>query len=88
MEKNEDYSPGDSISDSTKKLFQRGIGESQYIHVTLVKGNTCNEARIFCSFLLVSIRLLQSQGADITMKDFSAFLDMKRCKNWAHKIFS
>ena len=20
------------------------------------------------------------------MKDFSAFLDMRRCKNWAHKI--
>ena len=22
------------------------------------------------------------------MKDFSAFLDMRRCKNWAHKIDS
>ena len=29
----------------------------------------------------------QSQGADITMKDISIFLDMRRCKNWAHKIF-
>ena len=27
----------------------------------------------------------QSHEADITMKDFSAFLDMRRCKNWTHK---
>ena len=25
-------------------------------------------------------------GADITMKDFSAFLDMRRCKNWAQNL--
>ena len=24
----------------------------------------------------------------VTMKDFSGFLDMRRCKNWAHKISS
>ena len=30
----------------------------------------------------------QSRGAAVTMKDFSSFLDTKRCKNWAHKIFS
>ena len=30
----------------------------------------------------------QSQGADVTLHDCSAFLDMRRCKNWAHKIFS
>ena len=29
-----------------------------------------------------------SQRVDVTMKDFSAFLDMRRCKKWAHKIFS
>ena len=28
---NEDYSPGDSISDSSEKLLQRGRGEGQYI---------------------------------------------------------
>ena len=27
----------------------------------------------------------QPQGADITMKECSVFLDMRRCKNWAHK---
>ena len=29
----------------------------------------------------------QSQGAAITMKDFSVFLDTRKCKNWANKIF-
>ena len=28
----------------------------------------------------------QPQGADITMEDFSVFLDMRRCQKWAHKI--
>ena len=26
-----------------------------------------------------------SQGAYLPMKDFSAFLDVRRCKNWAQK---
>ena len=30
----------------------------------------------------------QSQGADVTTKGFRVFLDMRRCKTWAHKIFS
>lgn len=29
-----------------------------------------------------------SQGADITMKDFSTFINTRRCKNWIHKIIS
>ena len=41
------------------------------------------------SFLLVSWNfLLVTRKRVITMKDFSAFLDMKRYKNWAHKIGS
>ena len=31
MGQNEDYSPGDSISDSSEKLLQRGMREGQYI---------------------------------------------------------
>jgi len=27
-----------------------------------------------------------SQGADATIKGFSAFLDVRRCKNWDHEI--
>ena len=34
------------------------------------------------------LKLYQSQGADVTMKDFSAVLDMRRYKNWVHKISS
>ena len=37
-----------------------------------------------CRFLLTSWRLLLVWGADVTAKDFSAFLDMRRYKNWAH----
>ena len=29
-----------------------------------------------------------SQEADVTTKDVSAFLDMRKYKNWAHKIGS
>ena len=29
-----------------------------------------------------------SRGANVTVKDFSAFLETRRCKNWAHKISS
>ena len=29
-----------------------------------------------------------SRGADVTMKGFSAFLDMKRYKDWDHEISS
>ena len=29
-----------------------------------------------------------SPGADVTMNEFSAFLDTRRCKDWAYKIFS
>ena len=43
----------------------------------------------FCRrFLLTSWRLLLVWRADVTAKDFSVFLDMRRCKNGAHKIFS
>ena len=28
----------------------------------------------------------QSQGADVTMKGFSAFSDMRRYKDWDHEV--
>ena len=46
-------------------------------------GNTCNEAHIFFGEWFC-----KSRGAVITMKDFSAFIDMRRYKTWAHKIGS
>ena len=53
------------------------------------RGSTCNQAHIFCRrFLLVSWSFCLSQETVVTMKDFSALLDMRRYKNWAHKISS
>ena len=40
------------------------------------------------SFFSVCWREILSQGADFTMKDFSAFIDTRRCENWIHKIIS
>ena len=79
---NEDCSLGDSISDSSEKLLQRGGGEDS-IYVSLVKGeykqsSTYFFAKGFC----------WSKGAVFTIKDFSAFLDIRRYKNWAYNIAS
>ena len=49
------------------------------IYVILVKESTCNQKHIFWQ---------KPQGMVATMKDFSAFLDMRKYKNWAHKISS
>ena len=76
---NEGYSPGNSISASSEKLLQRGRKESQYI-------------RDFSEEGLHAIRhIFFAEGFCelwVTMKDFSAFLGMRNCKNWAHKIGS
>ena len=67
-----------------------------FIYMILVKGEvhaikhifwggTWNQAHILQN---AAISLLKFGGADISMNDFSVFLDMKRCKNWAYKIFS
>ena len=42
---NEDYSPGDSISDNSEKLLQRHRGKVS-IHMILVKGGKCHQAYI------------------------------------------
>ena len=81
---NEDYSPGDSISDSLEKL----LWEKVNIYVILLTGTTGNQAHISCRrFLLVSWSLVSWETA-VTMKDINAFLDMRRYKNWAQKICS
>ena len=51
----------------------RGKSENRWF---LWRGSPCNPALMFCRRLL------------LVMKDFSAFLDMRKCENWAHKIFS
>ena len=42
----------------------------------------CNQAHVFAE------GFASHKGADITMKEFSVFLDMRRCKNCAPKISS
>ena len=82
---NKDCSPGDSISDSFKKLCRRGRGQDQYMWFWW-KGRTCNQAHIFFFFCR---RFLPATRVVITRKDFSVFFfffNMRRDKNWAHKI--
>ena len=78
---NEDCSRGDRSSDSSERRLQRGSG-GKSIYKILVKGEF---NAIKC---LLYKRFSASQGADIIMKGFSAFLDMKRCKDWDHEINS
>ena len=67
--------PGDIISDSYEKLLQKGR-RRRSIYVILV-----NREFIQSSTYLTKGFLLQSQGADVTKKGFSAFPDMRRCKD-------
>ena len=53
------------------------------IYVILVKGAYMQSSPYF-----FTEGFFYSQGAVVTMKDFSVFLDMTRYKNWAHKIVS
>ena len=79
---NEDYSLGDSISDSSKKQLQRG---RQKINITYDSSEvgTCSQVHILteahCSL----------QGIDVTVNDFSAFSryeEMQKLGSWNLKI--
>ena len=54
------------------------------IHVILVKGKYIQSSTYV--FQKTSASLMKSWETVDTMKDFSAFLDLRRYKNWAHKI--
>ena len=64
MRQNEEYSPGDSLSDSPEEVLHRGGGRSVY--VILVKG-------IHATFWQ---KVTASHKEQMTVNDFSAFLDM------------
>ena len=55
------------------------VGVKVSIYVILVKEEYMQSKTYFWQ---------KPQGAVATMKDFSAFLDMRKYKNWAHKISS
>ena len=59
------------------------------IYVNLVKGEYIQSSTyVLQMFLLVLWKFLLVMWSSCHHEGFSAFLDMKRCKNWAHKIFS
>ena len=46
-----------------------------------------DEVGVTCKQVLILHNVLWwSQGADVRMKGFSAFLDMRRCKDWDHEV--
>ena len=52
------------------------------------RGSTCHQALIFPDVSISLMTLLLGTRRVVTVKDFSAFLDMKRNKNWTHTISS
>ena len=54
------------------------------MYMTLAKGEDMHSSTHF--FFFLAGLFCSSQGSVITMKDFSAFLDMRQYKNWAHTI--
>ena len=84
----EDCSLGDSTSDSSAKLFQRGSGERRYICDFGEGGVHAIEHIFFAESLCWSHEASACHKKVVTTKHFSALLDMRRYKNWAHKISS
>ena len=79
----EGYSLGDSISDSSKKLLQRGRGEGHYICDFGGRGEHAIKHIFLQKVSAGHVDLLV-----ITMKDFSTFLEVGKYKNWDHKMGS
>ena len=82
MGQNEDYSPGGSISDSSEIPLPRGR-RTESMNAILVKGEVAATTHMFTGGCCWSHEgYCQSQGADVTKRDFSAFLDTRIGKNW------
>ena len=79
-----------SISDISEiRLLMVGGGEGQCTRDFGEGGDTRNQAGILQKVTAQSHDIyLQPQEAVVAMKDFSAFLNTRRCKNWAHKVLS
>ena len=77
----------DSTSDSSEKLFQRRRGKGQYV-CDFGKGGVHALRHVFFGrkLLLVLWSFCWSWETITIMKDFSAFLGVRRYKNWAYKI--
>ena len=79
---NEHCIPGDSTSDSSERLLQRGSG-ARSVYKILVRGEFNAVKCLFYKGISAS-----HHSADVVMKGFNAFLGMKRCKDWDHEISS
>ena len=61
---NEDYSPGDSISDNSEKLLQRHRGKVS-IHIILVKWGKCHQVCIYIYiYILQEVSVSSSIGKE------------------------
>ena len=76
---NEDCSPRDSTSESFERMLHRGSG-GRSIYKILVKG----EFNAIKCLLYKRFSASHQREADVIMKGFSAFLDLKQCKDWDH----
>ena len=84
---NKDCSPGHSTLDSSENLLQSGRGKYGIYAIWMKQGYMQSSAYFFCrKFLLVSWSFCWSWERVATIKDFSSFLDMRKYKDWAHKI--
>lgn len=62
-------------------------GEGQYMHMILVKGECMQSSTHFAEVSASVVKVSASHEEQLSpLKDFSASLDMKSYKNWAHKI--
>ena len=78
----------DSASDGSGRQLQRGRGETSAQMWFWWKGIHVIKHVFFQKVSTCLVKLCLSRETVIPMKDFSAFLDMRRYKNWAHKISS
>ena len=53
-----------------------------------VKGEAPASMHFLQKFAAGLMKVATSHTHQSSLKDFSVYLDMRRCKNWAHKIFS
>ena len=81
--RNEDCSLGDSTSDRSERLLQRGEGEGWYI-CDFGKGAVHGIKHMyFLGSFCWPREAAACHKKVVTVKDFSVFLEMRRYKNWA-----
>ena len=77
-----------ALRNYSKEVAGRGGG--QYTYNFDERGVHAIKHRIFAEkkFFFFAASLVKVIASPVTVKDFNAFVDISRCKNWAHKIFS